>query len=59
MSIPTPTGITPPAPGLEREEPDFWIEDDIPGDDDHGHAAPREEHSTGREARSSHEPECE
>jgi hypothetical protein len=29
----TPRGITPPAPGLDREEPDFWIEDDIPTDD--------------------------
>ena len=28
-----PSGITPPAPGLHREEPDFWIEDDIPSDD--------------------------
>lgn len=29
----TPQGITPPAPGLEREEPDLWMEDDIPSDD--------------------------
>ena len=29
----TPNGITPPAPGLEREEPDLWVEDDIPSDD--------------------------
>lgn len=28
-----PEGITPPAPGLAREEPDLWIEDDIPSDD--------------------------
>ena len=28
-----PAGITPPAPGLDREEPDFWVEDDIPTDD--------------------------
>lgn len=33
MAQPTPHGITPPAPGLDREEPDFWIEDDIPSDD--------------------------
>lgn len=25
-----PAGITPPAPGLEREEPTFVPEDDIP-----------------------------
>ena len=30
----TPAGITPPAPGLEREEPEFMVEDDIPSDDD-------------------------
>jgi hypothetical protein len=29
----TPAGITPPAPGLDREEPDFWVEEDIPSDD--------------------------
>jgi len=29
----TPTGITPPAPGQEKEEPDLWQEDDIPSDD--------------------------
>jgi hypothetical protein len=28
-----PSGITPPAPGLEREEPDLMVEDDIPSDD--------------------------
>lgn len=33
MPAPPPTGITPPAPGLQREEPDFWLEDDIPTDD--------------------------
>lgn len=26
----TPRGITPPAPGLEREEPTFVPEEDIP-----------------------------
>lgn len=26
----TPQGITPPAPGLDREEPTFVPEDDIP-----------------------------
>jgi hypothetical protein len=31
MTVPrTPQGITPPAPGLDREEPVFVPEDDIP-----------------------------
>lgn len=51
----TPVGTTPPAPGLEREEPDFWIEDDIPSDDDGG----RSELSGSRQQRSSHKPERE
>ena len=29
----TPRGITPPAPGLDREEPAFVNEDDIPRGD--------------------------
>ncbi|MGE4239349.1 hypothetical protein [Ramlibacter sp.] len=30
----TPQGITPPTPGLDREEPEFDVtEADIPGDD--------------------------
>ena len=28
-----PMGITPPTPGLEHEEPEFAIEDDIPVED--------------------------
>lgn len=36
MSTSVPNGITPPTPGLEREEPTFWIEDDIPTDDEPG-----------------------
>lgn len=32
-SIRTPQGITPPAPGLDREEPFFVPEDDIPAGD--------------------------
>jgi hypothetical protein len=35
-----PAGITPPAPGLDHEEPAFWNEDDIPSDDG-GRAAAR------------------
>jgi len=26
-------GLVPPEPGLEKEEPDQWHEDDIPADD--------------------------
>jgi hypothetical protein len=39
----TPQGITPPAPGLEREEPDLWMEDDIPSDDGERRPAARSE----------------
>ena len=28
-----PVGITPPTPGLEHEEPEFALEEDIPMDD--------------------------
>ena len=59
MPISTPRGITPPAPGLEREEPGFWIEDDIPSDDDRGHAAGGQERGTTREERTSHKSERE
>lgn len=31
--IRTPQGITPPSPGLDREEPAFVPEDDIPDSD--------------------------
>lgn len=41
----TPRGITPPAPGLEREEPAFVNEDDIPRD------ANRNERPEGRDER--------
>ena len=35
MAMSAPEGITPPAPGLEREEPEFnFAEDDIPRSDD-------------------------
>ena len=33
MDRPTPAGITPPTPGLDHEEPDLMMEDDIPRDD--------------------------
>jgi hypothetical protein len=32
----TPRGITPPAPGLDREEPTLVNEDDIPSSDPRG-----------------------
>jgi hypothetical protein len=34
MSYPTQPGITPPAPGQEKEEPELWQEDDIPVDNE-------------------------
>jgi hypothetical protein len=55
MAQSTPSGITPPAPGLDREEPDFWLEDDIPSDD----GSSRPESSGAREDRSHHKPERE
>lgn len=54
----TPLGITPPAPGLDREEPDFWVEDDIPSDDG-GHAGAQSERSVAREDRPSRRSERE
>lgn len=56
MAQSPPIGITPPAPGLDREEPDFWLEDDIPSDDGRSHRA---EASAGPEERSHHKPERE
>lgn len=45
--IRTPAGITPPAPGLEHEEPDMLVpEDDIPTE---GGASARTEHATARD----------
>ena len=57
-----PAGITPPAPGLEKEEPTFWIEDDIPSDDGYAEAgdeAPSRSDSGPREERTRHKPERE
>ena len=51
MTRDAPHGITPPTPGLEHEEPEFAIEDDIPSDDRHGTAASeRRQDSTERPA---------
>jgi hypothetical protein len=44
----TPSGITPPTPGLDREEPEFSREDDIPADDG-GTASERERSRPGEE----------
>lgn len=47
-TIRTPAGITPPAPGLDHEEPDMLVhEDDIPTGD--GGASARTEHATARD----------
>jgi hypothetical protein len=48
--IRTPRGITPPAPGLDREEPTFVPEEDIPGGE--GHGAARAEAADERAPRS-------
>jgi hypothetical protein len=55
--IRTPRGITPPAPGLDREEPPFVPERDIP--DNEAHAAARSERSGPREERPARSPERE
>jgi hypothetical protein len=52
-TVRTPRGITPPAPGLEREEPTFVPEQDIPPSDS-GNAR-----SEGREERPARSPERE
>ena len=56
--IRTPAGITPPAPGLEHEEPEFnTAEDDIPGGE--ASASAVTERSGAREDRPLHSPERE
>ncbi len=52
----TPRGITPPAPGLEREEPAFVPEDDIPHD---GRGTGRGDAGAAREERPARSPERE
>jgi hypothetical protein len=47
--IRTPQGITPPAPGLDREEPTFVPEQDIP--DSEARANGRKERTGSREER--------
>ena len=54
-SMRTPRGITPPAPGLDREEPTFVPEADIDGD---GRADAREG-ANAREERPARSPERE
>lgn len=55
-NIRTPRGITPPAPGLDREEPTFVPEEDIPPSES-GKA--RAERGTGREERPARSPDRE
>jgi len=55
-AIRTPRGITPPAPGLDNEEPTFVPEQDIPTE---GRANARNERGTAREERPAHGPERE
>ena len=49
----TQPGITPPAPGQEKEEPELWQEDDIPVDDDETVAHHSEGEDVIRDQRSS------
>ena len=56
--IRTPVGITPPAPGLEHEEPEFLpLEEDIPSGE--GSASAVTERNAGREERPLHSPDRE
>jgi hypothetical protein len=56
--IRTPSGITPPAPGLEHEEPELVAgEDDIPCGD--AGAGARSDRGTKRDERPLHTPERE
>lgn len=52
----TPQGTTPPAPGLEREEPEFRREEDIPRDDRHASGS---DGGSSREERVQRSPERE
>jgi hypothetical protein len=45
----TPSGITPPTPGLDREEPEFNREDDIPADDGGSAGSERERSAPGEQ----------
>ena len=50
MAMSTPEGLTPPAPGLEHEEPiQVLTEDDIPRDDDGWRWATAEMDKIGKE----------
>lgn len=53
----TPRGITPPAPGLEREEPTFVPEEDIPAGE--GRNAKRGDRAGARDERPPRSPERE
>lgn len=48
-NVRTPRGITPPAPGLDREEPTFVPERDLP--DGEGRTGSRNERGAARDER--------
>lgn len=50
----TQPGITPPAPGQDKEEPEFWQEDDIPSDDKASATNDRESNSRDSRDAGSH-----
>jgi hypothetical protein len=50
-TVRTPQGITPPAPGLDHEEPAFVPEDDLPSEGRSGGETAREERPAGKPER--------
>lgn len=56
-NVRTPRGITPPAPGLDREEPAFVPEEDIPHGD--GRASARRDPTATRDERPARSPDGE
>jgi hypothetical protein len=56
-NVRTPRGITPPAPGLDREEPTFVPEQDLP--DGQRREAPRGDRAAARDDRPARSPERE
>ena len=57
-NVRTPRGITPPAPGLDREEPTFVPEQDLP-DGQRGRDAHRSDRAAARDDRPARSPEVE
>ena len=56
-NVRTPRGITPPAPGLDREEPAFVPEEDIPHGD--GRANAKRDGTATRDERPARSPDAE